>query len=205
MVRVQMVSCVNCKRVMDWALMPDAESPQTVFQFLYTKVPRARKLRLSYDNGCNFVHYVLNRDPGRMETLQVNIDAFHHEGHTCSKMYTTGERPPLLWLSQHAGEDRATSAVLCFTTLTARMLYLVHSALGVDTCTPLTGSLHAGRYKGKGQGALYEDTPLAERRNIPLGSLRTAAAHMSQFTLLFRLELHFDNVNRKCRSPGGQP
>ena len=95
--RLQLLSCVSCKRTVDWVLMPDAESPQTVFQFLYTKVPRGRTLRLSYDNGCNLVHYILNRAPELMRHTQVSIDALHYvKGHTCAAIYNTGAARPLL-------------------------------------------------------------------------------------------------------------
>jgi hypothetical protein len=87
---VQVFSCVQCKRVVDWLLMPDAESPQTVFQWLYTRVPRTSAVRLAYDNGCQLTHYIANRCPDLLKRCRIYIDHMHFEkGHSCSEAYDT--------------------------------------------------------------------------------------------------------------------
>jgi hypothetical protein len=57
--------------------------------------------------------------------------------------------------------------------------------------------LNAEAFKGFGQGALFEDSAVAERQNIPIQRLSAAAAHMNQFTLLWRLNIMFGRQNAK--------
>jgi hypothetical protein len=58
--------------------------------------------------------------------------------------------------------------------------------------------LNAEAYKGFGPGALmFEDSALTERQNIPIQRLSAAAAHMNQFTLLWRLNIMFRRQNAK--------
>lgn len=73
-----------------WSLMADAESPQTVFELLYTRFPLQPRLRLMYDNGCNAHHYLLGREPEFFKDTEVYIDSFHSSGHKdCSPVYDT--------------------------------------------------------------------------------------------------------------------
>jgi hypothetical protein len=43
---LQVFWCTDCKKAVLWSLMADAESPQTVFEMLYTRFPTTPHLRL---------------------------------------------------------------------------------------------------------------------------------------------------------------
>jgi hypothetical protein len=77
-----------------WSLMADAESPQTVFEMLYTRFPQKPHVRLMYDNGCNAHHFLLGREPEFFSDTLQYIDNFHIVGHTyCSPAYDTSAFP----------------------------------------------------------------------------------------------------------------
>lgn len=96
---MQIISCVKCKRVVLFSLMADAESPRTLFDLVLT---RFEKLAASYDNGCNFLHFFLNREPEIHESVDVYIDVMHHRGHVkCLPTYRTGARSPCAVLLTH--------------------------------------------------------------------------------------------------------
>jgi hypothetical protein len=61
--------------------MTDAESPGTLFELLYLFFNEGPK-RVVYDNACNLLAYILNRDPAWARDLRVFIDALHFKGHT---------------------------------------------------------------------------------------------------------------------------
>ena len=101
-----MIWCVACQCAVAWSLMADSESPATLFEMLYLLFPTWQSLRVAYDNGCNFLNYVLNRDPRWAAILRVLIDGLHAKGHTaCSGTFDTGVRCPdagilvMLWCS----------------------------------------------------------------------------------------------------------
>lgn len=74
-----------------WSLMADAESPQTIFELIYTRFPDNAHMRIMYDNACNAHHYFLNREAEYSRDLQFYIDYFHFKGHkNCSLAYGTG-------------------------------------------------------------------------------------------------------------------
>jgi hypothetical protein len=61
--------------------MTDAESPGTLFELLYLFFSEGPK-RVVYDNGCNLLTYILNRDPVWARHLRIFIDALDLKGHT---------------------------------------------------------------------------------------------------------------------------
>lgn len=75
--------------------MPDSESPATLFELLYAFLPKDKGIRISYDNGCNFLTYALNRDPVWAASVRVFIDALHFKGHVgCASSFSTGVSQP---------------------------------------------------------------------------------------------------------------
>ena len=69
--------------------MSEAESPRTLFELLYLFFEHKPR-QVVYDNGCNFLDYVLNRDPEYARGMRVYIDAMHFKGHTCGLALDTG-------------------------------------------------------------------------------------------------------------------
>ena len=82
MVTLQIISCVGCGKVILFCLMADAESPQTLFNILKTHFPSGVRINMSYDNGCNLIHYILNREPEMLKTLRIYIDNMHFTSHS---------------------------------------------------------------------------------------------------------------------------
>jgi hypothetical protein len=77
---VQIIWCSKCDCAISWSLMTNAESPKSLFDLLYCYFPDGAK-RIVYDNGCNFLAYILNRAPGWAKQVQVFIDTLHKKGH----------------------------------------------------------------------------------------------------------------------------
>lgn len=84
--------CMSCGICNSFMLMPDAESPRTVFELLYTRW-RVPPHVLCYDNGCNTMAYCLNRECEHFMSTNWYIDALHYRDHKkcateyCSKYY----------------------------------------------------------------------------------------------------------------------
>ena len=79
-----------CQCAVAWSLMPDAESPATLFELLYIFFPDV-SMRIAYDNGCNFLAYALNRDPAWAALLRVFIDGLHWRNHiACATGFSSG-------------------------------------------------------------------------------------------------------------------
>jgi hypothetical protein len=71
--------------------MADSESPAALFELLYLFMPSTTRMRVSYDNGCNFLGYALNRDPQWAATVRTFIDELHFKGHkSCPGTFDTG-------------------------------------------------------------------------------------------------------------------
>lgn len=82
--------CEGCRKCVYFGIMQNAESPRALFEALFTQWPQLPP-RVSYDNGCNFHSYVLNREPAYFKDMQVFIDASHYKGHKlCCRDYNTG-------------------------------------------------------------------------------------------------------------------
>lgn len=91
---MQVLWCVCCARAIAWSLMADSESPATLFEILYLMFPTDEEIRVTYDNGCNFLNYALNRDPEWAARVRVFIDALHWKCHTkCAEPLSTGDAP----------------------------------------------------------------------------------------------------------------
>jgi hypothetical protein len=60
--------------------MTNYESPKTLFDLLYCYFPEV-PLRVAYDNGCNFLSYMLNRAPEWAKRVHVYIDELHKKQH----------------------------------------------------------------------------------------------------------------------------
>jgi hypothetical protein len=72
--------------------MADAESPASLCELLYTRFPGDTPNRIAYDNACNAIHYMLNREPDFARNVDFYIDSLHFtKGHPkCCKSYDTG-------------------------------------------------------------------------------------------------------------------
>ena len=80
-----------CKKAVMWSLMANAESPRTLFELLFTRLPEGTKPRITYDNACNTMQYMLNREPEFCRDCELYIDALHFRGHKgCCTAYDTG-------------------------------------------------------------------------------------------------------------------
>jgi hypothetical protein len=91
---MQVVWCLVCGQSPMFALMAAAESPATLFELLYTRLPANATARIMYDNACNAEQYFLNREPKFARNLEFYVDNFHFQGHThCCKAYDTGTAP----------------------------------------------------------------------------------------------------------------
>ena len=68
-------------------LLLEPESPRHVFQFLMCRNinlnPTSSKILkgIIYDNGCNFLKYLLNREPREFQYLRALVDGSHWHGH----------------------------------------------------------------------------------------------------------------------------
>lgn len=89
---VQVIWCVKCEVAVMWSLMADAESPKTLFELLYAWLPADVTARVMYDNACNALQYILNREPELGRRLEFYIDAMHFKGHKgCCESYNSGD------------------------------------------------------------------------------------------------------------------
>jgi len=82
--------CLCCRRCVLFAIMPDAESPRTVFDLLYTHFAEPPEL-FQLDNGCHLHAFITAREPAHFADMRVLIDQTHYKGHVeCSEGYNTG-------------------------------------------------------------------------------------------------------------------
>lgn len=57
----------------------------------WAEAVRVLTMNLSYDNACNLIHYILNREPWLMKHLRLFIDALHQKTHKkCLPDFNTG-------------------------------------------------------------------------------------------------------------------
>ncbi len=81
--------CSRCGICVMYCVMDKAESPQTVFEMMYTRMQQAPK-RLVYDNGCNTHQYCFNREPEYFRETEFFVDEHHYAGHVaCPADYNT--------------------------------------------------------------------------------------------------------------------
>jgi hypothetical protein len=72
--------CHKCKRCLFMAVMANAESPRIVFELVYTMFHSAPR-SIVYDNACNLLQYVLNREPEFFKECRFLVDAMHYKEH----------------------------------------------------------------------------------------------------------------------------
>ena len=74
-----------------FGMMPECESARTAFDLIFALFPDPPQL-VSYDNGCNLHHFILNREPEHFKWSEILIDEFHANSHKeCSLNYSSGE------------------------------------------------------------------------------------------------------------------
>ena len=79
--------CLDCGVSPGFTLMANAESPRTVFEWLYTRNDSPPSV-IFYDNGCNAHQFCLNREPFHFASTLWYVDAFHYAGNNkCSAEY----------------------------------------------------------------------------------------------------------------------
>jgi hypothetical protein len=87
---VQIIWCSKGECAVCSSLMTNAESPRTLFDLLYCFFPE-QKMRVVYDNGCNFLSYAWNRVPAWTSNVHVYIDSLHKKDHVkCADGLDTG-------------------------------------------------------------------------------------------------------------------
>ena len=87
---VMLLWCMGCGKCLMFAIMPDAESPRTIFDLLYTHLQQPPELFMM-DNGCNVHLFVKGREPQHFSSTRFLIDEFHYRDHTnCSHGYRSG-------------------------------------------------------------------------------------------------------------------
>lgn len=100
---LQIEWCPQCQGAVKFAMMADNEGPGTLMKLIYTRHdlglqldpnggPPTRNVKTqAYDNGCNTIHYALNREPAFFSDVDMYVDAFHMAGHVkCRKSFNTG-------------------------------------------------------------------------------------------------------------------
>ena len=86
------MKCGICRLM---AMMPDDEGPRVPFELMYTHW-NSPPCRYGYDNGCNLVHYILNREPEHFSGSEAFIDHFHFIEHNkCCQNFSSAEYPDL--------------------------------------------------------------------------------------------------------------
>ena len=72
--------CHDCEKCLFFAVMTNPESPRSVFDILYTMLPKAPRIVI-YDNACNLMHFCLNREPQYFQRTIFLVDAMHFKDH----------------------------------------------------------------------------------------------------------------------------
>lgn len=72
--------CLECGICNSFAVMPSCETPRTVFELLFTRWQTAPEV-LCYDNGCNAMHFCLNRECQHFQGTSFYVDAMHYRDH----------------------------------------------------------------------------------------------------------------------------
>ena len=88
---VIVIWCLKCQMCVAFGMMPECETPRTAFDLIFSLFPDPPEL-ISYDNGCNLHHFILNREPTHFKWSEMVIDEFHAKSHKeCSLNYNSGE------------------------------------------------------------------------------------------------------------------
>jgi hypothetical protein len=98
---MQIICCVQCRRIIIFCLMVDADSPQIPYSVINTHVCATVRLHASYDNKCNVVQYLCNRSPELLKRPSLSIDAFYYKKNkNCASIFNTDACKPctsLMW------------------------------------------------------------------------------------------------------------
>ncbi|PNW69783.1 hypothetical protein CHLRE_20g751697v5 [Chlamydomonas reinhardtii] len=98
--------CLNCGVCLGFHMLENAESPQALFEVLYTRWPQPPKV-VVYDNNCHAHAYFLNREPEWVTNTLFVIDKTHFRGHTgCCKAYDIARYSSLVSLNSQLAEQR---------------------------------------------------------------------------------------------------
>ena len=83
------MTCARCSMVLGFAVLDVNESPQALFQLMFTRFLRA-PARVVYDNACNAQMYCMKREPAFFKDTMFVIDRLHARGHSdksCSRAF----------------------------------------------------------------------------------------------------------------------
>lgn len=100
--------CIKCGGCLGFHMLRNAESPQALFEVLYTRWPQAQPPKVVvYDNNCHAHAYFLNREPEWVTNTLFVIDKTHFRGHKgCCKAYDIARYPELITLNSQLAEQR---------------------------------------------------------------------------------------------------
>lgn len=98
--------CVGCSGCLGFHMMPEHESPRTVFELLYTRFEEPPPV-VVYDNNCNTHVYSLNREPEWAAPVRFVIDKTHFRTHKgCCAAYDIGAYPDLRFRNSQLAEQK---------------------------------------------------------------------------------------------------
>ncbi|GIL68946.1 hypothetical protein Vafri_22208 [Volvox africanus] len=101
-----LIHCLRCFTCVGFHLMSQHESPQTLFEVLYTRWQAAPRL-VVYDNSCHGHTYFLNREPAWVRDTRFLIDKMHFKGHSgCCEAYDIAKYPELSKYNSQLAEQR---------------------------------------------------------------------------------------------------
>lgn len=177
---VMLLWCMCCGKCLLFAIMPDAESPRTIFDLLYTHLPEPPQVFMM-DNGCNVHLFVKGREPQHFTGTRFLIDEMHFRDHTnCSQGYRSGALSvALLRAAAQPGFD-----ILSQSCNIAPQIVRAYA----DICVPCP---IAGIYPD------ITNSPLAEQKNAALRRLASQLAYMDQITLMRFLRFKLYRMNRQ--------
>jgi hypothetical protein len=99
--------CLDCGQCLGFNMMPDAESPRTLFEVLFTRWQPSAPSVIVYDNSCHGHVYCLNREPEWCKDSVFAIDKVHYKGHVgCSAGYDISSYPGLAHYNSSMAEQR---------------------------------------------------------------------------------------------------
>jgi CxC4 like cysteine cluster associated with KDZ transposases len=88
--------CVEHKQCIGFVVLDAPESPRMVYEVLMTRFSENPCIVL-YDNACNLLEYILNRDPYPLRNISFFVDGFHYASHkNCTQGFDTKQYPVLL-------------------------------------------------------------------------------------------------------------
>jgi hypothetical protein len=87
--------CLDCGICLGFTVMANAESPRTVFEWVFTRCTLPPEI-ICYDNGCNLQRFCLSREPGFFGKVDFYVDHLHFMDHNrCSLEYCSANCPDI--------------------------------------------------------------------------------------------------------------